>query len=151
VWYYFESGRSSGQRKSTGIFAWVKPESQVEEKHNKEALAILETKYSHMVLDQQSINSSYVPHHKLKTNFLDYYSDYKANRKVGNRHLETSLTAFKNFVKKDFISPVDITENLCEGFREDLLKKYSGELITKLKMLLFFLCIQDSGGLTLSR
>jgi hypothetical protein len=85
-----------------------------------------------MVLDQQSINSSYVPLYKLKANFLDYYSDYiKANHKAGKRHLETSLTAFKNFVKKDFISPVDITENLCEGFREDLLKKYNGELITK--------------------
>jgi integrase len=81
-----------------------------------------------MVLDQQSVNSTYVPQHKLKANFLDYYSDYiKANRKAGNRHLETSLIAFKKFLHKDFISPTDITENLCEVFRDYLLKKYNGE------------------------
>ncbi len=58
-------------------------------------------------------------------NFLDYYSDYiKQNRKAGNRHLETSLTAF---IKKDFIPPIDITENLYERFRDYLLKKYNGE------------------------
>jgi len=128
VWYYLEWGRSSGQRKSTGIFTWVKPKNQVEKNHNKESLVILESKRSQLVLDHQSINSSYVPQHKIKANFLDYYSDYiKQNRKVGNRHLETSLTAFKAFLKKDFISPIDITENLCEGFRDYLLKKYNGE------------------------
>jgi hypothetical protein len=83
---------------------------------------------------------------------LDYYSDYiKANRKAGNRHLETSLTAFKNFVKKYFISPVNITENLCEGFREHLLKKYNRRTIYEVKKAFVFSCIQDSDGLTLSR
>ncbi len=123
-----EWGKTTGQRKATGIYTWTKPKNQLEKNHNKEDLAILETKRSHMVLDQQSINSSYVPQHKLKANFLDYYSDYiKANRKAGNRHLETNFTAFMNFLKKDFVSPIDITENLCEGFRDYLLKKYNGE------------------------
>ncbi len=84
----------------------------------------METKRSHMVLAQQSVNSSYVPQHELKANFLEYYSDYiKANRKAGNRHLETSLSAFKKFLLKDFVSPADITENLCEGYRDFLQKR----------------------------
>lgn len=121
-------GQSTGQRKSAGIFTWVKPKNQVEKNHNKEALIILESKRSQLVLDGPAINTSYTPQHKIKTNFIDYYSDYiKLNRKAGNRHLETSLTAFKTFLKKDFISPIDITENLCEGFRDYLLKKYNGE------------------------
>ena len=120
--------RLQGQRKSTGIFTWLKPKNQLEKKHNKEALAILENKRSQMVLDGQAINSGYTPQHKIKTNFLDYYSDYiKANRKAGNRHLETSLTAFKNFIRRDFISAIDINENLCEAFRDYLLKEYNGE------------------------
>lgn len=128
LWYYLAWGRSAGQRRATGIFTWVKPQNQVQKNHNKEALLLLETKRSQMVLDQQSVNSSYVPQHRIKANFLDYYSDYiKKNRKAGNRHLETSLAAFKNFLRKDFISAIDITENLCEGFRDHLLKKYNGE------------------------
>jgi integrase/recombinase XerD len=85
VWYYFEWGRSSGQRKSTGIFTWVKPESQVEKKHNKEALMILESKRSQLVPDGQSINTAYTPQHKIKTYFLDYYSDYIKNIFIWNR------------------------------------------------------------------
>lgn len=123
-----EWGKSAGQRKSTGIYTWVKPKDQVEKNHNKEAITILEMKRSQMVLDQQSISSAYVPQHKIKAIFLDYYSDYiKQNRKAGNRHLETSLISFKAFLKKGFISAIDITENLCEGFRNYLLKKYNGE------------------------
>ena len=75
-WYYFEWGRSTGQRKSTGIFIWVKPKNQVEKNHNKEALAILETKRSQLVLDGQAINSGYTPQHKIKADFLDYYSEF---------------------------------------------------------------------------
>lgn len=127
TWYYLEWGKSAGQRKSTGIFTWVKPTSLVEKNH-KEALVILESKRSQMVVDHQAINSSYIPQHKIKANFLDYYSDYiRRNRKAGNRHLETSLTAFKAYLKKDFIFAIDVTENLCEGFRDYLLKKYNGE------------------------
>ena len=77
--------------------------TQVEKNHNKEARAILETKRSQLVIDHQAINSSYVPHHKIKTNFLDYYSELnRLNRKIGNRHLETSLNAFKSFLNKGF-------------------------------------------------
>ena len=57
IWYYFEWGKTSGQRRATGIFTWAKPVNQIEKNHNKEALAILETKRSQLVLDRQAINS----------------------------------------------------------------------------------------------
>ncbi|OQP60724.1 hypothetical protein A3860_32515 [Niastella vici] len=43
------------------------------------------------------------------------------------RHLINSLAQFKLFIKKDFISPIEITENFCKRFRQFLLDKYTGE------------------------
>ena len=71
-----------------------------------------------MIIESQAIGSAYIPNHKVKINFIDYYENYiKENRPAGNRQLETSLIAFKRFIKKDFISAGEITENACETFR----------------------------------
>jgi integrase len=51
----------------------------------------------------------------------------KQNTRKGNRHLTNSLTQFKLFIKKDFIAPLDITENFCKRFNRFLLDKYTGE------------------------
>jgi integrase/recombinase XerD len=126
--YTLEWGRNARQRKATGIFTYVRPKDQLEKNHNKEALAILETKRSQMILDAQAIGSSYIPQHRVKANFIDYYQNFiKENRTAGNRHLETSLVAFKAFLKKDYISASDITENLCRRFRDYLVLHYNGE------------------------
>ncbi len=128
VWYYLEWGRLTGQRRATGIFTWAKPKNQIEKNHNKKALAILEAKKSQVILDSQAINSGYIPQHKIKTNFLDYYADFvRLNRTSGNRHLEGSLTIFKRFLNRNFISALEINEMLCERFRAYLLKNYNGE------------------------
>jgi integrase/recombinase XerD len=127
-WYYLEWGRGKGQRKSAGIYTFAKPKDLIQKNHNKEALAILETKRSQMILDGQAITSGYIPKHEIKSNFLDYYADYvRLNRSVGNRHLESSLNIFKKFIDKEFISPIEINENVCEGFRSYLLKNFNGE------------------------
>lgn len=104
IFYSLEWGRNAGQRMSTGVFTYVHPKTQVQKNHNKEALKILEMKRSQMILDGQAINSGYIPQHKIKINFLDYYEDFvKLNSRKGNRHLSQSLRAFKNFVGKDYI------------------------------------------------
>jgi len=85
-----------------------------------------------MVLETQSINSGYIPQHKIKTNFLDYYEEFvKVNSRKGNRSLACSLSAFKDFLKRDSFSALDITENLCEQFRNYLLDNLSGETLMK--------------------
>ena len=128
VWYYLEWGRSVGQRRATGIFTWVKPKNQTEKNHNKEALAILETKRSQLILDSQAVNSTYIPQHKIKANFLDYYAEFVRSNRIGtNRHLESSLTIFKRFIEKDFVSAIEINETLCERFRTYLLSNFNGE------------------------
>ena len=128
VWYYLEWGRLKGQRRATSIFTFTKPKDLIQKNHNKEALAILEKNRSQMILDSQSINSVYVPQHKLKTNFLDFYSEFvRLNPTKGNRHLASSRNAFEKFISKDFITPVEVTESLCEGFRNYLLSNFSGE------------------------
>lgn len=127
-WYYFEYGRGAGQRSATGIFTYAKPSNQIQRNHNKEALTLLEVKKSERIIEQQSIGSSYIPPHKFKPNFLDYYQEYvHANRKRDNRHLLCSLTKFKQFINKEFISPKEITENLCTRFRQYLLENLTGE------------------------
>lgn len=126
-WYTLEWGKKAGQRKALGLYTWVKPKDQLQKNHNKEILKIVETKRSHLVLEAGSIGTGYVPAHKFKSNFLDYYSEYVTTHIIsGNRHLQNSLTQFKKFLNRDHISPTEITKDLCELFRAYLLKKFNG-------------------------
>lgn len=128
IWYSLEWGKSAGQRIATGIFTYNQPKDLMEKSHNKESLAILKMKQSQMILDSQAIGSGYVPIYKLKGNFLDYYADHvKANARTGSRHLANSLKHFKKFMNKDYVSPIEITENVCERFRAYLLENFNGE------------------------
>ena len=88
VWYYLEWGKKAGQRKSTGIFIYSKPKDNIQKNFNKEALAILETKKSQLILERQAISSGHIPQHKIKSNFLDYYREFITQKlRKGNRHL----------------------------------------------------------------
>jgi integrase len=128
IYYTLEWGKGSGERSATGIFTYAKPKDQLQRNHNKEALAILETKRSLLILERQAIGTGIMPSHKFKANFLDYYAEFVENNKqAGNRHLEGSFAHFKQFLKKDFLSPIDVTENLCERFRKYLLDKFNGD------------------------
>lgn len=127
-WYYFEWGKAAGQRIASGIFTYTKPKDQIQKNHNKEALAILETKRSEMILDHQAGSSGYIPKHRIKNNFLDYYEEFvKLNGRTRNRHLQCSLAAFKKFAQTDYVSPNEITEIRCEQFRKYLLDNFNGE------------------------
>jgi integrase len=128
IYFYYDLGRGPGQRPTTGIFIYARPNSQEQKNFNKEALKILETKKSQLTIEQQSIGTSIIPAHKFKANFVEYFEEYiKLNKREGNRHLTCCLTKFKEFIKSDFISPVDITENFCKRFRRYLLDKLTGE------------------------
>jgi hypothetical protein len=97
-WYYLEWGKQAGQRVATGVFTHTKPKEQLQKNHNKEALAILESKRSQLVIEAQSIGTGYIASHKYKSNFFDFYAEFvHNNRKEGNRHLEGSLKHFKFF------------------------------------------------------
>lgn len=127
IYFYIATGRKAGDRIATGIFVYSRPKSQVEKNHNKEALVLVETKKSELLLEQQAIGTGFIPSHKFKANFLDYYEDFvKNNVRKGNRHLQNSFTQFKLFLGKNFITPVDITEELCKRFRKHLLSYYTG-------------------------
>ena len=83
---------------ATGIFTYIKPKDQIQKNHNREALALLETKKSHFILEIQAAGTGFILHHKLKTNFLDFYKDFvKKNKRENNR----SLSAFKKFLRKE--------------------------------------------------
>ncbi len=128
VWYTFEWGKSASQRKAAGIFTYTKPKNQVEKNFNNEALSLLEVKKSQLILEQQSTGTVYIPSHKFKANFLDYYSEFVINNKrEGNRHLEGSLTQFKKFLGKEKLAPIDLTENLSLRFRTFLLERLTGK------------------------
>lgn len=128
ITFYYDFGRGPGQRPSTGVFIYTKPKNQIERTHNKEALSLLETKKSQLIIEQQAIGSVFIPTHRFKANFLEYYAEYVENHKsTDNRHLPCSLTKFKLFVKRDFISPTEITEDFCKRFRKYLLDNLTGE------------------------
>jgi hypothetical protein len=91
IYYYYDLGRGKGQRPSVGLFCYVKPQNGAEKQHNGETKALLAIKKGHAILDHQAIGTGYIPEHKFKANFLDYYADYvKANARKGNRHLSIS-------------------------------------------------------------
>ena len=128
IMFYYDFGRGPGQRPSTGIFVYKKPKDQIQKNHNKEALALLETKKSQLIIEKQAIGSAFIPSHKFKKNFIEYYEEYvNLNKRKANRHLTNSLKQFKLFVDTDFIAPVDITENFCKRLRQYLLDKFTGE------------------------
>lgn len=127
-WYYYEWGKGPGQRKAAGIFTYTRPKDPIQKNHNKEALALLETKKSQMVIEQQSIGTPFIPSHRFKNNFLDYYAEYvEQNQRPGNRHLKASLQQFSRFLKKPRIVPMEITENLCMRFKTFLGDKFTGK------------------------
>jgi integrase len=128
IYFHYDFGRAKGQRPSTGVFIYSKPRDQVQKNHNKEALTLLEIKKSQLTLERQAAGTGFIPSHKIKSNFLDYYSEYvKNNKREGNRHLQNSLDHFKAFLKKDFISLIDVNENLCIRFRQYLLDNFTGD------------------------
>lgn len=127
-YFFYDFGRGKGNRPSTDVFVYTNPKNNIERNHNKEALRLLAIKQSQLTLEQQSTGSGFIPAHKIKGNFLDYYQEFvNLNKRKGNRHLETSLKHFKKFIGKEFISPMDITENLCKRFRQYLLDKFTGD------------------------
>jgi integrase len=126
--YYFDFGRGKGQRPSTNIFTYVKPKNQTEKNHNKESFNLLDTLKSQAILEKQAIGTGYIPKHRFKDNFLEYYQEYiKLNKKSENRSLECTLTQLKKFAAKDHLAPIEITENFCVRFRQFLLDNLRGE------------------------
>jgi hypothetical protein len=79
VYFYFANGRKAGGRIATGIFSFTHPRNQVEKNHNKEAMILLDTKKSELALERQAIGSGFIPSHKFKANFLDYYAEFVKN------------------------------------------------------------------------
>jgi hypothetical protein len=107
ITFYYDFGRGPGQRPSTGIFIYAKPKNQIEKNHNKQALALLAVKKSQTTIEQQAIGSPFIPSHKFKTNFLEYFEDYvEQNKRKGNRHLANSLKQFKLFIKRTSSRPL---------------------------------------------
>jgi len=128
ITFYYDFGRKAGQRPTTGIFIYTKPQDLAERNHNKEALSLLKVKESQVILDRGAFGTAFIPTHKFKSNFIDYFEEYaKQNKRKGNRHLANCLKHFKSFVGNGFISPVDITDNFCKRFRQYLLDKFTGE------------------------
>lgn len=132
IYYTLEWGKGSGERKASGIFTWSKPKDQFQKNFNKEQLAILQIKAAQSTITFNSTGTPYIPQHRFKPNFVDYYSEFVIkNEKDNNRSLSCSFEKFKKFLlekeKAVQISPFDITRNLCERFQQYLLDKLTGE------------------------
>ena len=128
IYYRFIWGRGSKDRMSAGMFTYAHPKSQVEKNHNKEVLAMLELKRSQLILDRQSIGMGYIPAHRYKQNFLDFFEEFVANNiRTGKRHLQNSFNHFKTFIRKKQLIPGEVTEELCLRYRNYLLDNFNGD------------------------
>ncbi|MET3877999.1 phage integrase SAM-like domain-containing protein [Chitinophaga sp. OAE865] len=126
--FYYAFGKGKGQRPSIGIFVYTNPKDQTEKKHSKQALSFIELKKSQLIIWSQAIGTDFIPPHKFKANFLDYYEEYvKTRKRKANRYFQCNLTQFKKFIGKDHIAPVEVNENICKSFHCYLLDKYTGE------------------------
>jgi len=127
VYYTFEWGKKAGQRVASGIFTYTHPSTPIEREHNKEALRILAIKRAHLILDWQAIGTGLIPIYRLQANFPDFYADYvERNKRFDPRRLPISFTQFKRFINGHFLSPHDLTADLCLRFRQYLLDNYNG-------------------------
>jgi len=127
-WYYLEWGKHAGERMSAGVFTFVNPENLIQRNHNKESLAILESKKSKLVLEMQSKGTTYVPAHRMRQDFLAFYKEFvDQNSKRGNRHLICSYFNFQKFIGKKEILCSEINPHICEKFRQYLLENLHGE------------------------
>src|SRR5450755_4786039 len=128
MYYRFIWGNGTNEKIGAGVFTYTKPKTQIEKNHNKEALAILEIKKSQLVIDRQSVGIGFIPAHRYKNNFLDFYNDFvEKNARKGKRHLATSLLHFKTFIDKKSLPPIEVTEELCQRFRNHLLDNFNGD------------------------
>jgi integrase len=128
IFYSFDWGKKAGQRIATGVFVYACPAGTVQKNHNKEALKLLEVKRSQLTLDALSVGTRFISSHRYECNFLSFYKDYvNRNKQFGNRHLECSYNQFKKFVRSDYISPKDITEEYSANFQKYLLRHFNGE------------------------
>lgn len=91
-------------------------------------MALLEIKRSQLIIDRQSIGTGYIPAHRYKINFLDFFEEFvRKNARQGKRHLQACLVHFKTFIGKKSIPPIEITEELCQRFRNHLLDNFNGD------------------------
>jgi hypothetical protein len=125
VYYTFEWGKKPGQRKASGIFTYMNPSTPIEREHNKEALRVLTVKRALLLLDWQAVGTGLIHMHRLQANFLDFYDGcVESNKRFDPRRLPASLVQFKCFINRDFLSPHDLTTDLCFRFRQYLLDRY---------------------------
>lgn len=128
IYLYYDYGRAKGDRVKTGMFLYAKPANAVERQHNKQTTDLLLVKQGQQVLEQQAIGTGYIPEHRFKANFLDYYSDFvENNKRDNNRHLSCCFSKFKTWIKRPRVAPIEITYDLCFRFRRHLLDTLKGE------------------------
>ncbi|GAA3934425.1 hypothetical protein GO495_29910 [Chitinophaga oryziterrae] len=85
IHFYYDLAHGPGQRPTTYIFIYAKPNSQERKNFNEETLKIPETKKSQLTIEQRAIGTSIIPAHKFKANFIEYFEEYiKLNKREGN-------------------------------------------------------------------
>lgn len=127
TWYYFEWGKSAGQRRATGIFTYDKPADRIQKDFNRQQLHILSSKQAELTLqmNSQQPGTVVVIRHK---NLFDYCDQFVTDNKVpGNRHLENSVAQWKLFHGAPILLTGNVTEDYCKKFRTYLLDKFKGE------------------------
>jgi integrase/recombinase XerD len=112
-----------------GLFTYTTPTDNYEISHNNQAKLELINKRSSLFIKLNGYPINLVGKITAQElNFIHFYDQYVINNsREGNRHLRNSLNAFVKFIGKQTITPPEITEEICERFRNYLFDNYNGE------------------------
>lgn len=115
-------------REKLNLFLHLKPKTEQEKSHNREANRMASEIRSKRELELMAADYDLKPTSKKQIDILKYLENFVTNYKKKNkRSTEASFNHFKNFLQKTILSSRDLTEDLCTDFRAYLEEKLTGE------------------------
>lgn len=115
------------RREFLKLYTYDKPDGAAQREHNKETILLAENVRAQRQIKIQAGNFGFMLESRRKEDFIKYYEDLckSRNSSKGNYdNWQSSLNYFKAFTGSKCLME-DVTERLCNDFREYLLKQDS--------------------------
>jgi len=110
------------ETRSLQMFLYAKPKTEAEKEHNRETWIQAQAIESQKRLDEQAAANGLKKKVRGRINFLDYYESLviKPGEKRTSNKGTSALMHFKKYIDRPIVPASEITEELCEGFKEYL-------------------------------
>lgn len=103
------------------VFVFQKPVTQLERKHNRETMEMVDNLRAQRMLDIQNRTYGFISERNKNSNFVDYFKDYiEARQKSDSDNLAMALRYFIAFIGYD-LTFFEVDEFLVEDYKHFLL------------------------------